>query len=451
MLESLSDLTTEPGGEKQSWLLDSIMNDISADLVDGNQFIPQAPKTLEETGLEETQVEALILKYLFHRGSATCAQVSEQHKLPFNIVTELARKLKDEQVLGYRRSVGLSDYELQLGETGMVQARRYNESAKYFGAAPVPYKDYIASISKQSPSNLKLTMQHLRAALSDLSIIDEICGRLGQAMTAGRALFLYGRPGNGKTSIAERLSAAYGETVWIPRAIDFDGEIVRLYDPIVHEAVEMSDTQSQGIDQRWIKIKRPTIVVGGELKMEHLELRLNRDTGTSEAPVQLKSNTGVLVIDDFGRQQMDPTELLNRWIVPLEKRYDFYNLPNGKKVQIPFDQLLIFSTNLEPKDIVDEAFLRRIPYKVEIADPSEGQFRSLFESQCRTLGLDFRTQALDHLIEKHYKPLDRPFRFCHPRDLLLQVKNFCDFHESSNDLTEERLDDAVHNYFGLME
>lgn len=442
-------------GQADSWLLSALLGDVekpqSSAPAAGGGFLPRAPQSLAETGLEETQIEALVLKFLMHRGSASGRQVAEQLRLPFGIVSELTRRLKEEQVLGYRRSSGLQDYELQLSDTGTAQAKRYAESSRYYGTAPVPYKDYVESIGRQSPSRLKLSMAHLRRALSDLKISDGICSRLGQAMTAGRALFLYGRPGNGKTSIAERLSAAYGEAVWIPRAVDFDGEIVRLYDPIVHEEVPDDDHNPGALDQRWIRIRRPTIVVGGELRMEHLEVVPNTSVGVCEAPVHLKSNCGVLVVDDFGRQRLDPTELLNRWIVPLEKRYDFFNLPSGKKVQIPFDQLLIFSTNLEPKHIVDEAFLRRIPYKIEIGDPSEQEFRELFQLQSEQFSLNLEAGAVDHLIDRHYRAQNRPLRFCQPRDLLLQVSNFCEFHDAPRQVTTAQLDDAVHNYFGLME
>ncbi len=207
---------------------------------------------------------------------------------------------------------------------------------------------------------------------------------------------------------------------------------------------------STGIDRRWVRIRRPTIVVGGELTMDNLEVTQNTSTGTSEAPVQLKSNCGTLVIDDFGRQSMSTDELLNRWIVPLEKRYDFLNMANGKKIQVPFDQLIIFSTNLEPRDLVDDAFLRRIPYKIEVTDPSEDEFRNLFELMCQSLAIPYSEEAIEHLIETHYRPTNRPFRCCQPRDLLLQVRNRCRYERRAAELSRESLDFAVENYFAVM-
>jgi len=208
--------------------------------------------------------------------------------------------------------------------------------------------------------------------------------------------------------------------------------------------------EHQKIDQRWVRIRRPTIVVGGELTMSHLEVTINTSTGISEAPLQLKSNCGTLVIDDFGRQRMSTDELLNRWIVPLEKRHDYLNLANGKKIEVPFDQLVIFSTNLEPKDLVDEAFLRRIPYKIEVIDPSEAEFRDLFRMMCPKMGFEYDEQAISYLIEKHYHAVDRRMRCCQPRDLLMQVRNLCLFEGRGMEMSEEMLDFAVENYFSVM-
>src|SRR5262249_13182159 len=246
----------------------------------------------------------------------------------------------------------------------------------------------------------------------------------------------------------------FGQFIWMPRAIGVDGEIIRLFDPVNHEECQLP-TNPGFLDQpriarRWVRIRRPTIVVGGELTMDSLEVTLNRSTGISEAPLQLKSNCGTLVIDDFGRQKMGTDTLLNRWIVPLEKRFDYLNLPNGKKIQVPFDQLIVFSTNLEPKHLVDEAFLRRIPYKIEVVDPTEDEFRNLFKLMCGRLGFDYSEGPIEHLIEKHYRQVGRPFRCCQPRDLLQQVKNFCLFRKEPPTISNEHFDLAVENYFAVM-
>ena len=230
--------------------------------------------------------------------------------------------------------------------------------------------------------------------------------------------------------------------------------MIRIYDPAVHELVDQPTPDGifnlTGIDQRWVHIRRPTVVVGGELTMAELEVKQNTATKVCEAPLQLKSNCGTLVIDDFGRQRMPVAELLNRWIVPLEKRYDFLNLPSGKKIQVPFDQIIIFSTNLEPKDLVDGAFLRRIPYKIQVPDPTPEQFHRLCEIMAPNLGFQYNKAAVDYLIERHYKPVKRPMRACQPRDLLLQVRNYCMYHNLPKLMTPEAFDFACENYFSIV-
>jgi predicted ATPase with chaperone activity len=278
--------------------------------------------------------------------------------------------------------------------------------------------------------------------------------KLGPAINSGRGLFLFGAPGNGKTSIAERITACFGSSIWIPRALGIDGDIIRFYDPGIHELVEESNEAGlfnlSGVDQRWVHIKRPTVVVGGELTMAELEVKQNLATKICEAPLQLKSNCGTLVIDDFGRQRMPVAELLNRWIVPLEKRYDFLSIPCGKKIQVPFDQIIIFSTNLEPRDLVDGAFLRRIPYKIQVGDPSPEEFHQLFERIAPAMGFEYRRDVVHYLIETHYVRANRFMRACHPRDLLLQVRNYCIYHGLPKEMTPEAFDFGVENYFSVM-
>jgi predicted ATPase with chaperone activity len=277
---------------------------------------------------------------------------------------------------------------------------------------------------------------------------------LGPAINSGRGLFLYGYPGNGKTSIAERITRCFGTNVWIPKVILAEGQIIKLFDMSNHEPVEAEHTggllDESDHDRRWIQIRRPTIVVGGELQMSDLEIHCDPVTKISEAPLQLKSNLGTFLIDDFGRQRMQPVELLNRWIVPLEKRYDFLSLANGKKIRVPFDQLIIFSTNLEPKHLVDEAFLRRIPYKIQAADPTEEMFRTMIGMFAPKLGFNtVDPDAIDYLIKHHYERVGRPFRCCHPRDLLNQVRSYCIYNDIALELKPEYFDFAAMNYFTM--
>lgn len=417
-------------------------------------FIPLAPASLQEAGLSESLIEELTMKFLLGRGEASGRTVAEQIKVPFLLVEPILNRLKYEQMTAYRGANSVNDYIHVLTDQGRDRARQYSHRTTYFGAAPVTLEDYQEAVKLQSVEGQYPRREELLHAFRDLLIDRKMLGKLGPAINSGRGMFLYGYPGNGKTSIAERITAAFGKYIWIPRSLSVDGDIMRLYDPLMHEPAECEKStgflDDRGFDGRWIRIKRPTIIAGGELTMEMLEVQQDRETKINEAPLQLKSNCGVLVIDDFGRQKMRVDELLNRWIVPLEKRYDFLNMCSGKKTQVPFDQLVIFSTNLQPKDLVDDAFLRRIPYKIEVENPSEVAFRKLFEIMCPKMGLPYKADVIDYLIQTHYKPTDRPFRNCHPRDLLLQIRNYCLYNDQPMDLRNEYVDFACDNYFSIM-
>ncbi len=428
--------------------------EVPDDSTEKKDFLPNAPTSLREAGVSEAMMEELICKYLLAKGEASIRDISDQVAMPFNLVESTIVALKSEQVLGYVGQAAMNDYYCKLTELGRARARRYSDACTYFGAAPVSFKDYVDSVGAQTINDQNPTQADLKHAFSDLLIDPDMMIKLGPAVNSGKGMFLFGYPGNGKTSIAERITAAFGPYVWIPRAISVDRDIIRVFDSMNHEEAPLK--QGSGllteheVDKRWVRIKRPTIVVGGELTMEHLELQYSPDTGITEAPVQMKSNTGLLLIDDFGRQRMSVDELLNRWIVPLEKRYDFLNTSNGKKIQVPFDQLVVFSTNLEPKDLVDDAFLRRIPYKIEVPDPSLENFVKLFEIMCKIYKFEWRPQLIQNLLQKHYMPANRPLRNCHPRDLLLQVRNYCKYLKQPQELTEEALDFACENYFSIM-
>lgn len=421
-------------------------------------FHPLAPQSLAEAGLTEHQTEGLVLKALYARGAATGRAVAEQIALPFGVVESVLFALKAQRFVVYKGAASLADYVYELTEVGTQRARQHAQDCTYCGAAPVPLSDYVASVEAQSVRKQTLRLCDVKAALADLVLGDELLGQLGEAICAGLGCFLFGAAGNGKTSIAQRVVKAYGEHIWIPRAILAGGTIIRLYDPIHHERVAEDSSMmtgpygvdpAQAIDARWVKIRRPTIVVGGELTMEHLEVSFNKATGVVEAPLQLKSNGGALVIDDFGRQRVSPGDLLNRWVMPLERRVDHHCLPNGRKFEAPFDQLLVFSTNLDPAELVDEAFLRRIPYKLEINSPTIAQFRLVFLQQAEAMDLACGQQVLDDLIARHFVAAGRQPRFCHARDLLTQVETACKFRELPAVVTTERLDAAVKNYFAI--
>ena len=416
-------------------------------------FTPRKPATLEQAGLLREFVEEILSRFLLVHGSSSGRALGHATGLPYRMIEPILGQLKNDMLLAYKRNAAAGDYEYVLTDAGAERARRFMQTSTYSETAPVPLEDYLASVAAQSLTLQRIGAEQLIEAFSDMSLQHAMLDRLGPAINAGRGMFLYGPPGNGKTSIAERLVRCFGEEMWIPRAILIDGVVIRLFDPVLHQEITSEDSSVLGEpleDARWVRIKRPTVVVGGELTMDQLELRHDPVSNVSEAPLQMKSNCGVLLIDDFGRQSMPVAELLNRWIVPLEKRFDFQKLPTGKKIQVSFDQLVVFSTNLAPRELVDEAFLRRLPYKIEIPDPTPEQFRRIVALVGPTLGIDPPADRVDLLIEKYFTATGRAMRCCHPRDLLLQVRSYCSYHDLPFEMTDEALDFAVHNYFAVM-
>jgi predicted ATPase with chaperone activity len=416
------------------------------------EFLPTEPETLEQTGLMATDIEALVLKLLLTSGPTVGRRIAEQIRLPFGLIAEQLRSLKAQLLVNYSNQATMGDFEYELSEDGQKRAHWHSGRCTYCGAAPVPLDDYITGVEKQSVRKLKPKLPELCNAFSDLMLGPATLSQIGQAVHSGRGLFLYGQPGNGKTSIAERIIRALSQHIWIPRTITVTGEIIRLFDPANHEEVPLSGPQGKLLDvlqydRRWVRIRRPVIMVGGELRLEQLDITNNPTTGIIESPVQLKSNCGALVIDDFGRQRCSIAELLNRWIVPLEKGFDYLSLPSGRQIQVPFDQLVVFSTNLPPHKLVDEAFLRRIPYKIEVSDPTPREFRDLTRLWCGKLGIEYREDAVDYVLTKHFADQHRPLRYCQPRDLIQQVKSFCEFHDQPLVLSNKALDVAVKNYF----
>jgi len=417
--------------------------------VSDGSFMPVVRRSMQETGLLEGEVSSLVVKLLLHMGAISGGKVSGHIGLSFPVISTLLKQMKEDQIVVYKGAAPAGDYVYELTQKGRERAISCSAASTYFGAAPVPLQQYIDSVSAQSLKRRQPTYREIRKAFADIDLHESLLERIGQAIHSGRGMFLFGSPGNGKTSIGERVTKSFGDHIWIPRAITTAGDIIRLYDPNSHQIVDPGLSPTS-YDQRWVKICRPTVVVGGELQMENLEVRYISKTGVGEAPVQLKSNCGTLLIDDFGRQRMSTHELLNRWIVPLEQHHDFLQLASGRVIKVPFDQLIIFSTNLEPSDLVDDAFLRRIPYKIEVQDPTVEQFVKVFLSSARSMGFECDPEQVEYLLNNYYLPIDRPLRFCQPRDLLRQLENRCTLLELPRVVTHEALDAAVENYFSIM-
>ncbi|MEE8451947.1 MAG: AAA family ATPase [Thermoguttaceae bacterium] len=425
-------------------------NGLLAALMADEGFLPEAPRTIEDTGLSNALVESLIVKHLAIVGTNSARNIAKHICLPFGILEGLCQTLRARQFLAHTGAAPLNDYHYTLTEQGREQAQAAMAACAYVGPAPVPLVDYVLSVDAQTIRAEAPKREQLLKAFADISIDPNLFEDLGPAVNSGAGLFLYGAPGNGKSMLARRITSCFGQHIWIPQTLIEDGQLIKLFDSAYHEAVredEGSILRATEHDRRWLKIHRPTVVVGGELTMDSLEIRYNQHANVGEAPLQLKSNCGCLLIDDFGRQRIEPAELLNRWIVPLENRYDYLTLASGRKFQVPFEQLIIFSTNLDPEDLVDDAFLRRIPYKIEITDANEEEFHRLFQLYSRQFGCEYRKELIDYLIETHYRPFNRPMRRCHPRDLLSQIQNYCTYNDLRMELQTEYFDRVVRSYF----
>lgn len=424
-----------------------------AAILSDEAFKPAEPATLADAGLSDSLVDSLISKYLLVTGTASGRGIADSLCLPYGVIEPTLNRLRTRQFTAHTGSAPLNDYYFALTDQGRLRSQTFMEACAYVGPAPVPLVEYILSVDAQTIRAEAPKRAQLEAAFHDITVDGSVFDGLGPAVNSGAGLFLYGAPGNGKTTLAERITRCFGQHVWIPRTLIEDGQLIKLFDPAYHEPVESSEQsfmKSADFDRRWIKIRRPTVVAGGELTMDSLEIRHDPRSNVSEAPLQLKSNCGSLLIDDFGRQRMDPAELLNRWIVPLEKRYDFLTLASGKKIQAPFEQLIIFSTNLEPADLVDEAFLRRIPYKINITDPCDQEFHRLFERAAESFGCDYRPDVIDYLLATHYHGVGRRLRRCHPRDLLTQIRNWCAYNDHPLEITAENFDRVVRSYFTVV-
>jgi predicted ATPase with chaperone activity len=430
--------------------------------ISGNSYLPRTPAKWEDLGLELPFLFDLALRTIYTRGHVTGGELASAMAVPFAVINPVFQAMRKQSlidIVAQRGNSGDASFVYAVkppkGEDALRDALA---KTSYIGPAPVPFSDYVESVMAQTIKRLVVTRRSIQRAFEDLVITDEAFNEIGPAINSAQSIFFFGYPGNGKTSVAERITRLMGDAIFVPHAVEANGQVIKVYDPIQHAEIP-DDDQPQGpvtesllkrgaqYDQRFVRVKRPTIVVGGELTLPMLDLRYNEVGKFYEAPLQMKANGGIFMIDDFGRQQVRPMDLLNRWIVPLEKKYDYLNTVTGTKVEVPFDQLLIFSTNLDPSQLADEAFLRRIKFKIEIRDPDEAQYRRIWELVCNAKRVEYDERGVDYLIQKWYKPHNRPFRMCQPRDILDQMMSIAKYNMERVNFSPDLIDAACATYF----
>jgi hypothetical protein len=417
---------------------------------------PVAPHSLEETGLPFDLLEQLVLKHLHFAGELTGAALARRLGLLYSAIQPVLEHVKQQylvEVLGSGLLAGPA-YVYRVTDAGRQRALLFIEQSHYVGVAPVPFSAYQARMRAFAAAAPRpATRARVREAFGRLVLSDHVLDQLGPAVNGGHSLFIYGEPGNGKTVIAQAIRNLLDGDLFIPHAIEANGHIVQVYDAVVHEALPHPSVEDGSLDTgaapdtRWMRCRRPLITVGGELTLESLELAYGTVSKFYQAPIQMTANGGVLVIDDFGRQQCSPSALLNRWITPLETRIDYLTLKTGQKLPVPFALQIVFATNIRPTELVDEAFLRRIQYKVFAENPTAGQFREIFARCCHEQGIPFDEALVDGLLADEYAPRRLPLRGCHPRDLITQALSIADYLGESGRLTAPLLKMAFHTYF----
>ncbi|MEP7134924.1 MAG: ATP-binding protein [Chloroflexota bacterium] len=425
-------------------------------------FSPPPINSVEDTGLSALWLQDLALKIIYSQGYMSGFKIAELIALPFagvmDGILEALKREKNLEVKSSQGGLGEGAYTYGITGAGIVRAREALERSQYAGPAPIPFEVYNEAIRRQKTGRLSVTARTMRQVLSQLVMSESTFQRLGPALNSGTSIFMYGPPGNGKTSVARAFgNLVLQQAMYIPYALYLDGQVIKVYDAVSHTPAPEADgvvapgtgnlRSSPRKDPRWIKVRRPFIVVGGELTLEGLDLVYDDVHKFYEAPFQVKANGGILLIDDFGRQQVRPRDLLNRWIVPLENRVDFLTLHNGRKVEVPFDVLIVFSTNLPPKDLVDEAFLRRLRHKIEIGDPTYEEYREIFKRVAHDKKVEYSDQGLAYLLQEWYIKRNRKLRASHPRDLCDQILDISGYLAVPPTMSREMLDRAAMAYF----
>jgi hypothetical protein len=414
---------------------------------------PPPPATIAETGLHPDSLAQLLLKTLIG-GESSGTGLADRLRLPYSVLEALVQHARVEKLIEVRGAtgVGTAGYRYVLTDLGRDRAGQFLDVCRYVGPAPVALAQYNAYVRACMAARPYVDRELLSTGFDQLIVNKGMFDQLGPAVNSGKALFLYGAPGNGKTVVAEGIGRALGSGMYVPHAIDVDGHVITMFDPVTHHpmagaAAPVSVIAAATHDRRWERVKRPVVVVGGELTLEMLDLTFNPISKFYEAPIQMKANGGVFVVDDFGRQRIPPRDLLNRWIVPLESRVDFLTLHTGRKFEVPFNVLIVFATNLKPESLADEAFLRRIPYKILAKNPTLDEYCRIFELNCKKRDLAFDPVMVEYLNRKYYQPRQLQMRACHPRDLIEQVVDMCRYQNRAPAITRELLDAACASYF----
>lgn len=423
--------------------------------VDSASMHPQMPTTLEEAGISQDLVTQLVLKMMHFGSDYTGAEMARKLGLEFSVIEPVLDFLKRShqcEVFG-GALVGGPSYQYRITDAGRRRALLFLEQSQYVGVAPVPLAQYRAYMEAyRTHQKVMVSRERVRNAFSHLVLSNKVLDQVGPAIAAGHSMFVYGPPGNGKTVIAQAIENLMEGEIAIPHALEVDGQIIRVFDPVNHQPIEAEDerqewTKTDHRDARWVRCRRPMVMVGGELTLASLELAYSPTMGFYTAPAQLIANGGVLVIDDFGRQHCSPRDLLNRWIVPLESRVDYLTLQTGQKFDIPFMVLVVFATNIKPSELVDEAFLRRIHYKVFAESPTVADFTKIFKDYCTAKQLPYEPSHVEFLVDSYFRPRGIKPRGCHPRDLIEQALAHADYIGAPRELTTELLEAACAGYF----